>query len=117
MLARSSSVIFLKDGQGMGGRIGRPLPMCLPVRRASMKVCCDQLPSPVSESGVRLAVKLTPQGPLNEVKVMSMAPIQGGGTGAGPGIFIDAGCPESIFDISGSGPCSPIFHGVWQSPQ
>ena len=28
-----------------------------------------------------------------------------------------SGCPDSMRDMSGSGPCSPILNGVWQSLQ
>src|SRR4029077_11767291 len=30
---------------------------------------------------------------------------------------MSAGCPDSIRDMSGSGPLSPILNGVWQSLQ
>jgi hypothetical protein len=44
---RSSSVIFLYTGQGIGGRIGRDFPMCLPVLMAVRNVSSVQIPSPV----------------------------------------------------------------------
>src|SRR5438477_11810440 len=109
--------MFENEGHGIGGRIGRPCPMCLPVRSACIKVCYDQAPSPVAESGVRFAVKLTPHGPENAVKLISIAPIQGGPICAGAVMTIPAGCPDSSFVVSCIGPCGPIVQGVWQSPQ
>ena len=39
-------------------------------------------------------------------------------TGAVPAVIgNESGCPESIRDMSGSGPLAPIFKGVWQSLQ
>src|SRR5437868_4147998 len=117
MLARSLSVMFENAGHGIGGRIGRPLPMCFPVRIACMNCSCDHAPSPAAESGVRFAEKLTPHGPEKAVNDTSIAPIHGGGMGFGPGTRMLAGCPESNFVVSCIGPCGPIAHGVWQSPQ
>ncbi len=117
MLAKSASVKFFSQLHGMGGRISRPLPICLPVRRALINTSCDHAPMPVSESGVRFAEKLTPHGPEKAVMLISPAQAHGGISITGRSIFIAAGWPESMSDISGSGPCGPIFHGVWQSLQ
>ena len=62
-----------------------------------------------------MAVKLTPHGPLQAVMVMLPAAIHGGASMTGAGIINPAGCPESIFVMSGAGPCGPNAHGVWQS--
>ena len=69
---------------GIGGRIGRPLPSCRPVRSAMMNISSVQFPRPVSLSGVRLAVKLMPHGPANAVLVWSTV-ITHGPLGAGSG--------------------------------
>ena len=53
----------------MGGRSVRPRPRWRPVRIVSVNVRSVHLPSPVSLSGVKLAVKLTPQGPDHAVLV------------------------------------------------
>jgi hypothetical protein len=50
---RSSSVAAAVLNHGMGGRIARPFPMCLPVRIARTKSSSVQPPMPVSTSGVR----------------------------------------------------------------
>ena len=55
ILPRSASFKFLNQFHGIGGMIGLPLPMCLPVRIALTKTSCDHAPRPVSESGVRFA--------------------------------------------------------------
>src|SRR5262245_13271600 len=75
--ARSSSVKFLYIGIGIGGRTLRPLPRWRPVRIVCVKVACVHLPRPVSGSGVRFAVKLTPHGPECAVFVGDDAPIHG----------------------------------------
>src|SRR5215467_6138889 len=102
----------------MGGRMGRPRPMWRPVRIASMKFRSVHWPVPVSLSGVRLAVKLVPQGPDQAVIVAPTEAIHGpgGSLGAG-GIAISAGWPESMRVMSGSGPFGPSLSGVWQSWQ
>src|SRR5512135_3496601 len=93
---RSLSVMFLNAGQGMGGRRSRPFPMRLPVRIVAMKFCSVQSPSPVSLSGVRFLVKLTPHGPDHAVIVEANDPIQGPGEVTGDaGIFMSCGWPES----------------------
>jgi hypothetical protein len=49
---------------GIGGRMSRDVPMCLPVLSALMKRSFVQTPlrNPVRVSGVRFAVKETPHG-------------------------------------------------------
>ena len=77
---------------GIGGSIGRPLPWCLPVRIVAMNCSSVQSPRPVSLSGVRLAVKLTPQGPAHAVLVADIEPIHGpAGSAGGGGITISCG--------------------------
>ena len=44
---RSSSVIAAKSCHGIGGRIGRDMPMCLPVRIALMNISSVHMPMPV----------------------------------------------------------------------
>src|SRR5687768_4292754 len=89
--------------------------MCLPVRMVSVKLRCVHLPRPVSASGVRLAVKLTPHGPAHAVLVAAAETSHGAcGFGAG-GICMSCGWPESMRLMSGSGPFGPTIHGVWQS--
>src|SRR6185436_1130661 len=102
----------------MGGSRGRPRPWWRPLRMVSMKLRAVQPPKPVSLSGVRLAVKDVPQGPDQAVMVAPMRAFQGPGgrTGAG-GIASWEGWPESMRDMSRSGPLGPIFSGVWQSWQ
>ena len=70
---------------------------------------------PVSGSGVRLGVKLTPQGPVQAVLVPSMPPTQGSGSAPGASITKSCGWPESARVMSGSGPFAPMIQGVWQS--
>ncbi len=71
--------------------------MWRPVRIVFMKSCTVHWPSPVSASGVRLAVKLTPQGPDQAVLVPATTTSHGpsGSFGAG-GIFRSCGWPDSI---------------------
>src|SRR4030095_4075069 len=77
-----------------------------------------QSPRPVSLSGVRLAVKLTPHGPAHAVMVPAATIAHGpGGTAGAGGIFRSDGCPLSRREKSISGPLGPTFHGVWQSLQ
>src|SRR5689334_13428380 len=97
--------------------IGRFEPNMIPVRSALMKSASEYFPMPVSISGVRLAVKLVPNGPLQAVSVIAPDIPHGGGGGGAGGIGILSGCPESILVISCSGPWAPIFQGVWQSLQ
>src|SRR5688572_29042622 len=54
---KSSSVILLMKYHGIGGKMGRPpsCPRCFPLRIAPMKFSSVHAPSPVIESGVRLA--------------------------------------------------------------
>src|SRR5262245_8259459 len=80
-----------------------------------MNIFSVQLPSPVSGSGVRLAVKLIPQGPANAVFVAAPAQAHGAASAGGGGSFTSCGCPLSMRLVSGSGPLAPIFIGVWQS--
>src|SRR6478672_2351546 len=58
-----------------------------------------------------------PHGPANAVLVAAVAITHPSGSSAGGGTLKFSGWPESIRDMSGSGPCGPIFHGVWQSLQ
>src|SRR5688572_6243102 len=83
-----------------------------------MNISSVQSPRPVSLSGVRLAVKLTPHGPDQAVMVPGAFIAHGpaGSAGAG-GILRSAGWPRSRREKSCSGPFGPIFHGVWQSLQ
>src|SRR5215510_2107451 len=77
-----------------------------------------QLPRPVALSGVRLAVKLVPHGPVQAVKSFEptaphwLGPITPAGT---LGSLSADGCPDSRRDISGSGPVSLKTFGLWQS--
>src|SRR3954471_11858032 len=82
-----------------------------------MNMSSVQSPSPVSLSGVRLAVKLTPQGPANAVFVAAVWPIQGPDGGGAGGSTKSDGWPVNARVTSGSGPLGPIFQGVWQSLQ
>src|SRR5688572_13593077 len=91
--------------------------MCRPVRIVSRKLRNVHLPRPVSGSGVRLAVKLTPQGPDHAVLVAAAVMTHGPAEGGGSGSSIFSGWPDSMRLMSGSGPAAPIFHGVWQSLQ
>src|SRR5882672_8779546 len=105
-------------GIGMGGRISRPRPRWRPVRMVSLKFRTVHLPRPVSRSGVRLAVKLTPQGPDHAVFVAANAFCHGPSAivGAG-GITRVSGCPDNMRSMSGAGPVGVILSGVWQSLQ
>src|SRR5512134_2967259 len=87
------------------------------LRIVSRKLRSVHLPSPVSASGVRLAVKLTPHGPAHAVFVAAPLTIQGPSGFGGGGSVIDSGWPESARLMSGSGPFGPTTHGVWQSWQ
>src|SRR5512140_547591 len=100
-------------GYGIGGRIFRPRPKRRPDRIVSTNVCAVHVPRPVSRSGVRFAVKLTPQGPAQAVMVAAATTSQGpsGRAGAG-GITRAAGCPDRKRLSSGAGPLGPIFRGV-----
>src|SRR5688572_57788 len=82
-----------------------------------MNVSAVHLPRPVSGSGVRFAVKLTPQGPAQAVIVFdATAPHGPSGARAGPPVIATScGWPESMRVMSGSGPRGVIVHGVWQS--
>src|SRR5687768_15545814 len=81
----------------------------------STKLRSVHRPSPVSGSGVRLAVKLTPHGPDHAVLVPAAVTSHGPcGCGAA-GIDIASGWPDSMRVMSGAGPLGPGFHGVWQS--
>src|SRR4029453_10720153 len=81
-----------------------------------MNMSSVQSPRPVSLSGVRLAVKLTPQGPAKDVIVAAPVHPHGpAGSGGAGGVGNCWGGPLRIRDISGSGPFGPSFHGVWQS--
>src|SRR6185436_3738105 len=92
--------------------------MWRPVRIVSVKFFSVHWPRPVSGSGLRLAVKLTPHGPANAVLVAAATDTHGsGGSDGAGGMIISAGWPVSMRDMSGSGPLGPIFHGVWQSLQ
>src|SRR4029079_11936893 len=68
-------------------------------------------------SGVRLAEKLTPQGPDHAVSVGEKPPIHGAETGAGALMTISCGWPDSARFMSGAGPSGPMTKGVWQSWQ
>ncbi|MGE3508385.1 MAG: hypothetical protein AB7N65_05830 [Vicinamibacterales bacterium] len=80
---------------------------------ALMNMSSVQMPRPVFTSGVRLAVKLTPQGPECAVLVGVEATIHSGDvTRAGVVMTNCSGWPDNIRDMSGSGPFGPIFSGV-----
>src|ERR1044071_5576581 len=51
---KSSSVNLATNGHGIGGRISRPFPKCLPLRIVLINVASLHAPIPVAESGVRL---------------------------------------------------------------
>src|SRR4051812_44071675 len=109
--------MFRYAGQGIGGLIGRDTPMCRPVRIAFTNICSVQMPRPVLRSGVRFIVYEMPQGPTNAVLVAALAhPHVPDNAGGGVSVIV-SGWPESIRDMSGSGPLTPIFSGVWQSWQ
>src|SRR4030067_436621 len=122
MAFRSSSVIWPILNQGMGGRMARPAPRCLPVRMALIKAASVQEPVPVALSGVRFMAKLTPQGPYQAVKcwlvtathLAGSAPMISLGSG---GSLSAAGCPDSNLDESGIGPIAVMALGEWQSLQ
>jgi hypothetical protein len=81
-----------------------------------VNVC--SLPRPVSGSGVRFAVKLTPHGPEKAVFVGAATMSQGpAGVTAGSVIERLSGWPDSMRLMSGSAPFGVGFHGVWQSLQ
>ena len=65
---KSSSVMLRYQYQGIGGRIGLPVPWCLPDRSAVTNISSVQLPNPVALSDVRFIAKLTPQGPTHAVR-------------------------------------------------
>src|SRR5215470_19589376 len=56
-----------------------------------------------------------PHGPAQAVSVAEPTIIHPPGSFGGGASFIPSGWPESIFDMSGSGPFGPILNGVWQS--
>src|SRR5687768_4691147 len=90
--------------------------MWRPLRIVSTKFRSVHRPSPVSASGVRLAVKLTPHGPAHAVLVPAAVTSHGPGGSCGAGGMASvSGCPESMRVMSGAGPDGPTFHGVWQS--
>src|SRR6185295_19858769 len=105
----------------MGGKIGRPdsTAMCLPERIIRMKVSSVHAPVPVTESGVRLMGKETPQGPTQVVRsCVHIAHFPGatsalsiGGNGA------PAGCPDKRRVVSSTGPMAVKILGEWQSLQ
>ena len=80
-----------------------------------MKVSAVHFPRPVSASGVRLAVKLTPHGPAKAVLVAAPLHAHAPSSLGGGGTAKSAGWPESARVMSGSGPFGPSFQGVWQS--
>src|SRR5262249_36485556 len=112
---RSSSLSFEYICHGIGGRMSRPDPICLPVFIAMRNASSDHalLFSPVSGSGVMLAAKEVPRNPLHEVSVSVVPLVDGLPAGAlyGVVILIDEGCPDSMMLMSGS----PFFLVVWQS--
>src|SRR5262245_3280460 len=65
---RSSSGNCPYQFHGIGGRIGRLLPMCLPCLSAVTNMSSVQMPRPVFMSGVKFAAKETPQSPLHAVR-------------------------------------------------
>src|SRR5262245_10793186 len=65
---RSSSGNCPYQFHGIGGRMGRLLPMCLPCLSAATNMSSVQMPRPVFMSGVRLAANETPQAPLHAVR-------------------------------------------------
>src|SRR5262245_55320258 len=92
--------------------------MCRPVRSVLMNISSVQMPTPVFWSGVRFAVKLTPHGPECAVLVGAEATIHCSEVSeAGAVITNCSGWPDSMRDMSGSGPVGPILSGVWQSLQ
>src|SRR5580693_3275284 len=71
---RSSSVISLNSCHGIGGMIGRPVPMCLPDLIARRNVASSHLPNP-DVSGVRFFEYEIPHGPYHWVIVAPAATI------------------------------------------
>jgi hypothetical protein len=106
-----------QSGHGIGGKIGRDCPMCLPVRMALTNISSVQMPSPVFWSGVKLAANDMPHGPLHAVSVGLVAIAHGTSDAAlgGTGILKSSGWPAKALLMSGSGPFGPIFFVVWQS--
>src|SRR5204863_6449596 len=112
-----ASVISLYMGHGIGGRMSRPSPRCLPVRSALTNTSGVQLPKPVALSGVRFGAKLTPHPPTQAVRLLFViAPhFPGARSPAGTAVsFSPAGCPIRSRFVSGSP--AGVF-GVWQSLQ
>src|SRR5688572_22324140 len=109
---RSSSLSEPIIGHGIGGSNGRPLPSCRPVLNVAMNVSAVHRPRPVSVSGVRLAVKLTPHCPANAVLVAAPLHVHGPASFGGAGMTTSAGWPDNARVMSGSGPLGPTFHGV-----
>src|SRR6187200_3599242 len=91
--------------------------MCRPVRIVRTKFCSLHVPRPVSLSGVRLAVKLVPQGPDHAVLVAATETIHGPEAAGAGGSSKDSGWPDKLRVMSGAGPFGPTFKGVWQSWQ
>src|SRR5215213_8855474 len=81
--------------------------------------CCSvkSRSTPVSGSGVRFAVKLTPQGPDQAVSVGEAAAVHGCASFAGASMRMSCGWPESARFMSGAGRSGPMTSGVWQSWQ
>src|SRR5437773_10763457 len=104
-------------GHGIGGRMGRPSPLCLPVRSAVMKISGVQLPRPVALSGVRFGAKLTPHPPTQAVRLLFVIAhhFVGARSPAGTGFnFSFAACPIR----SRSASVSPAgVYGVWLTLQ
>src|SRR5262245_9142485 len=110
--------MLLNACQGIGGMIGRASPQCFPRRIAFTKICSVQMPMPLMGSGLRFAAYVTPHGPAKAVLVALPAQTQSAcGFTSGRMTFTFCGCPESMRDVSGSGPFGPILNGVWQSLQ
>src|SRR5438552_333622 len=106
----------------MGGRIGRPVstPICLPVRIVLINISAVHEPSPVVESGVRLAGYEIPHGPTHEVR-SGPARYQLPGLisfALNLGSLLSAGCPLSGRLLSTSIlPSLVNVFGEWQSLQ
>jgi hypothetical protein len=62
-------VVVRQGGIIHRGKIGREIPMCLPLRMALTNISSVQMPSPVFWSGVKFAANDTPHGPLHAVSV------------------------------------------------
>ena len=101
---RSSSLSEPIIGHGIGGSSGRPLPSCRPVLNVAMNVSAVHRPRPVSMSGVRLAVKLTPHGPANAVFVAAPLHVHGPAGFGGAGMTTSAGWPDKRARHVGLGP-------------